>query len=83
MKQDDEIKSIGKWHLGHKYNMEDWGAGFFNAREEVDTEEGVVYYDRYMAVCENSFFLFEPDHKIKNVATLISVATLCSLERII
>jgi len=22
MKQDDEIKSIGKWYLGHKYNIE-------------------------------------------------------------
>jgi len=31
MKQDDEIKSIGKWHLGHKYNIEDWGVGFFKA----------------------------------------------------
>jgi hypothetical protein len=31
MKQDDEIKSIGKWHLGHKYNIEDWGVGSFKA----------------------------------------------------
>ena len=77
MKQEDEIKSIGKWHLGTKYNIDDWGVGFFKAREEQETDEGTVYYDRYLAVCENSFFLFEPDPK------LISVATLCSLEKIV
>ena len=45
MQQDDEIKSIGKWHLGHKYNIDDWGVGFFKAREERETEEGTFYYD--------------------------------------
>jgi len=31
MKQDDEIKSIGKWHLGNKYNIVDWGFGIYKA----------------------------------------------------
>lgn len=83
MKSDDEVKSIGKWHLGNKYSIDDWGVGFFKAREEKDTEGGVQYFDRYLAVCENSFFLFEPDTESKNMARLLSVATLCSLERII
>lgn len=83
MKQDDEIKSIGKWHLGHKYNIDEWGVGFFKAWEETETSEGTFYHDWFITVCENSFFLFEPDQKIKNIAKLLSVATLCSLERII
>lgn len=82
MSQEDEVKSIGKWHLGAKYNIEEWGFSF-KAREEKDTGSGVEYLDRFIAVCENSFFLFEPDTSIKNTARLISVATLCSLERVI
>mmetsp|Transcript_463 Transcript_463/g.473 ORF Transcript_463/g.473 Transcript_463/m.473 type:complete len:94 (+) Transcript_463:533-814(+) len=49
-----------------------------------DTEKGgFQYLDRYIAICENSFYLFEPDPKHKDMAKLISVATLCSLEKII
>ncbi len=85
MKQDDEIKSIGKWHLGHKYNIDDWGVGFFKAREEKEMEDGTYYLDWYLAVCENSFFVFEPDSSAKSGAKhrLLSVATLCTLERIV
>jgi len=45
MKTDDEIKSIGKWHLGHKYNIDDWGVGHFKAREEIESAEGTFYHD--------------------------------------
>jgi len=83
MKQDDEIKSIGKWHLGHKYNIEDWGVGSFKAWEETETEDGTFYHDRILIICENSFFLFEPDLQLKTFAKLLSVATLCTLERIV
>lgn len=79
---DDEIKSIGKWHLGQSYHINDWGVGFFKVREEIETMDGFQYYERYIAVCENSFFLFEPDAKKKDMAKLLSVATLCSLEKI-
>ena len=34
MNQNDEIKCIGKWHLGHKYQA---GSGFFKVREEKET----------------------------------------------
>lgn len=80
MTQDDEIRSIGKWHLGQFYNILDWGVGCFKVREEKETMDGFSYYDRYIAVKENSFFLFEP---IGKRFKLISVATLCSLEKII
>lgn len=83
MKQDDEIKSIGKWHLGHKYNIDGLGVGIFKAREEVESDEGTYYYERQLYVCENSFFIFEPDTKLKNIAKLLSVATLCTLEWIV
>ena len=76
MQQDEEIKSVGKWHLGQSYHITDWGVGFFKVREEKETLDGFSYYDRYIAVCENSFFLFEPDSKGKDMAKLISVATL-------
>ena len=78
--QDDEIKSIGKWHLGQFYNIQEFGVGVFKVREERETMDGFSYYDRHIAVCENSFFLFEPVGKRHK---LISVATLCSLEKII
>jgi ubiquitin-protein ligase len=78
--QDDEVKSIGKWHLGMFYNIQEFGVGVFKVREEKETMDGFSYYDRYIAVCENSFFLFEP---IGKKHKLISVATLCSLEKII
>ena len=45
MKQDDEINSIGKWYLGHKYNIENQGIGVFKAREEVESTEGTLYQD--------------------------------------
>lgn len=80
--QDEEIKSIGKWHLGQSYHITDWGVGFFKVREETETLDGFQYYDRYIAVWENSFFLFEPDTKGKDMAKLLSVATLCSLEKL-
>ena len=57
--------------------------GFFKAKEEKESEAGVEYLPRYLVVCENSFFLFEPDPNVKNTARLLSVATLCSLERIV
>jgi ubiquitin-protein ligase len=82
MTQDEEIRSIGKWHLGQSYHVTDWGVGFFKVREETETLDGFQYHDRYIAVCENSFFLFEPDTKGKDMAKLLSVATLCSLEKI-
>lgn len=82
MNEDEEIKSIGKWHLGQSYHINDWGVGFFRAREETETLDGFHYNDRYIAICENSFFLFEPDPKKKDMAKLLSVATLCSLEKI-
>jgi hypothetical protein len=82
MTQDEEIKSIGKWHLGQSYPIHDWGVGFFKVREESETLDGFQYHDRFIAVWENSFFLFEPDNKGKDMAKLLSVATLCSLEKI-
>jgi hypothetical protein len=45
MKQDDEIKSIGKWHLGFKYNVDGLGVGLFKAREEQENEDGTYYFD--------------------------------------
>lgn len=82
MQQDDEIKSIGKWHLGQSYPIKDWGVGFFKVREETETLDGFQYHERYIAVFENSFFLFEPDTKNKEMAKLLSVATLWSLEKL-
>lgn len=76
IQEGDEIKSIGKWHLGQSYPIKDWGVGFFTVREEIETLDGLQYYDRYIAVFENSFFLLEPDTKAKNMAKLLSVATL-------
>ena len=76
MQQDDEIKSIGKWHLGQSYPIKDWGVGFFKVREETETLDGFQYHERCIAVFENSFFLFEPDNKNKEMARLLSVATL-------
>ena len=81
MNEDEEIKSIGKWHLGQSYHINDWGVGFFKVREETETLDGFLYHERYIAVCENSFFMFEPDAKKKDMAKLLSVATLCSLEK--
>ncbi len=83
MQQDDEIKSIGKWHLGQSYPIKDWSVGIFKVREETETLDGFQYHDRYIAVYENSFFLFEPDQKHKGMAKLLSVATLWSLEKIV
>lgn len=76
MHQDDEIKSIGKWHLGQSYPIKEWGVGCFKVREETETLDGFQYHDRYIAVYENSFFLFEPDRKQKTMAKLLTVATL-------
>ncbi|CAI2370866.1 unnamed protein product [Moneuplotes crassus] len=83
MQQEDEIKSIGKWHLGQSYPLKDMGIGLFAVREETETLDGFQYNDRYIAVYENSFFLFEPDRKHKGMAKLLTVATLCSLEKIV
>lgn len=80
--QDEEIKMIGKWHLGQNYHVTDWGVNLFKVREETETLDGFQYHERYIAVCENSFFLFEPDRKEKDMAKLLAVATLCSLEKI-
>ena len=80
MNQSDEIKSIGKWHLGHQYNTV---SGFFKVREEKESEDGTYYEDRLLSVNENSLLLFEPDQINSGMAKLISVATLCSLEKIV
>lgn len=48
--QDDEIRSIGKWHLGHFYNIQEFGVGVFKVREEKETMDGFSYYDREIAV---------------------------------
>jgi ubiquitin-protein ligase len=50
MTQDEEIKSIGKWHLGQSYPIHDWGVGFFKVREESETLDGFQYHERYIAV---------------------------------
>ncbi len=45
-------------------------------------EKRKAYSDVYIVVTESVFLVLEPDHKVKNVARLISWATLPSLEQL-
>jgi hypothetical protein len=54
-----------KVHTGQSYHVTDWGVNFFKVREETETLDGFQYHERYIAVYENSFLLFEPDKKRK------------------
>jgi hypothetical protein len=71
-----------KVHTGQSYHVTDWGVNFFKVREETETLDGFQYHERYIAVYENSFLLFEPDKKEKDMARLVAYATLCTLEKI-
>lgn len=55
----------------------------YRGKQEVTERAGVKYLERYILVWENSFYLFEPDSKNKDMAKLLSGATLWSLEKIV
>jgi len=47
-----------------------------------ETDKRKAYSDVYIVVTDSVFLVLEPDHKVKNVARLISWATLPSLEQL-
>lgn len=55
----------------------------FRGKHESTERAGFKYLERLIIVWENSFYLFEPDLKQKDMAKLLSAATLWSLEKIV
>ena len=82
------MKVYGQFHLGHVYDINDWTQQGINSYskifdcEEQDESDQELYYARTLVITPTAMLLFEPQKHQRTYGTLISWATLQSLDKL-